>query len=220
MKKLLWLMPMGVCLSLTACSEKDEAYYLKHIDEAKTKWAQCEKEAEAAMRSKDKSALETLMAKDSECNLVRNAIKEDTRLQREKEENERKAKLEADIAQAKAQLKQQYDALPWQEFVKAYVNSTCPSSWGTTPECEAMKAFYQEKTQPVITELRTKGLANLLKEEQNYCKQDKRRYSACDVWQTAVKEQATEEFQAMTLEQLDALKAYDDDYKKDQPRGA
>lgn len=40
-------------------------------------------------------------------------------------------------------------------------------------------------------------------------------HSACDVWQTTVKEQATEEFQAMTLEQLDALKAYDDDYKKD-----
>lgn len=220
MKKLLWLMPMGVCLSLTACSEKDEAYYLKHIDEAKTKWAQCEKDAEAAMRSRDKSTLETLMADGSECNLARNAIKEDKRLQREKEENERKAKLAADIAQAKAQLKQQYDALPWQEFVKAYVNSTCPSSWKTTPECEAMKAFYQEKTLPVITELRTKGLANLLKEEQNYCKQDKRQYSTCDVWQTAVKEQATEEFQAMTLEQLDALKAYDDDYKKAQPRGA
>ena len=44
-------------------------------------------------------------------------------------------------------------------------------------------------------------------------------HSACDVWQTAVKEQATEEFQAMTLEQLSALKAYDDDYEKDQPRG-
>ena len=56
MKKLLWLMPMGVCLSLTACSEKDEAYYLKHIDEAKTKGAQCGREVEAAMRSRDKSA--------------------------------------------------------------------------------------------------------------------------------------------------------------------
>ena len=98
-------MPMGVCLSLTACSEKDD--YRKHIDEAKTKWAQCEKDAEAAMRSRDKSTLETLMADGSEYNLARNAIKEDKRLQREKEENERKAKLATDIAQVKAQLKQQ-----------------------------------------------------------------------------------------------------------------
>ncbi|MBN6077352.1 hypothetical protein HYE59_07360 [Aggregatibacter actinomycetemcomitans] len=220
MKKLFWLIPVGLCLNLSACSEKDAAYYLSHIDEAKTKWTQCENDMETAMRTKDKAALEKIMAKGSECDLVRNAIKEDKRLQLEKEKNEREAQKAAEIAKAKELIEQQYGSQSWQEFVKTFVNSKCTNIWGKTPECEAMESLYQEKTQPIIKELKAKGLNSLLNEEQNYCKQDKRRYSACDVWQTAVKEQATEEFQAMSLEQLNALKAYDEDYKKEQPRQA
>lgn len=219
MRKQLCLV-LGLALGLTACKEKDEAYYLEHIDDAKAKMEQCEKDARSAMEAKDKDALEKLMAKGSECNLANNAIREHKRQEWEKEKQARQAQKAAEIAQEKAKLQQQYGEQSWQEFAKTFTNSACANRWDSKPECEAMKALYAEKTDPAIAQFSQQPLQDLLAQEAQYCKQDKRRYSACDVWQKGVELRATQDFEAMSLEELNKLKAYDNDYTKDQPNNA
>lgn len=212
MKKQLCLV-LGLVLGLTACSEKDEAYYLAHIDEAEAKMAQCEKDAVSAINAKDKDTLEKIMAKGSECNLANSAIQEHKRQEREKEK-------QAKIEKAAAQIKQQYGEQSWQEFAKTLSNSECANRWDRNAECEAMKALYEEKTEPVVAQLSQQSLQDLLGQEAQYCKQDKRRYSACDVWKKGVEVRAKQDFEAMSLEELSALTVYSEDYKRTQPREA
>lgn len=193
---------LAMTVALTACSEKDEAYYLSHPDEAKEKMAQCEKEINTAMKNRDEKTFNSIMAKGSECFVADRALKEIRRIEREKEKQERKAKEEAELKTAMEKLEQQYRNQSWQEFATIFANSECSKGSFVNKECKPMKAFYDTKIEKGLTELKALGVEKLLSEFDTYCKRDQRRYSTCDVWKLALEQQGKVEFAAIDFPTL------------------
>lgn len=190
-------------LGLSACSEvKNQAYYLKHIDEAETVQSECENQLKAALMSKDKEKVQQLFAENAECTIVRQALKEHRQQVLAKEYAERQAKKEAELKARKEEIEQQYGSLSWQEYAKTLSNHKCGRSLFVSAECQPMIDLYNEKTAPVVRELKTQGLNKLLAGQANYCKQDKRPYSQCGVWQMAAYEQGTSELAVQPFAEL------------------
>ncbi|NEN75392.1 hypothetical protein F9B74_03495 [Pelistega sp. NLN82] len=193
-------------LGLVACSEKDQTYYFNHIDEAEKKIAQCEKELNAAFEKSDETKMEAIFAKESECFVAREALKEYRDIQRENKRREEEIRKKVELEKIKTDIQNQYGSQSWQEFSHTFVNSECSKMMFADDKCELMKEFYKEKITPAIAEMRGNGLEALLEEKQTYCKQDQRLYSTCDVWTTAVKEQAKEDFEKLAFNDLAKLK--------------
>ncbi|QIW16028.1 hypothetical protein A4G20_06620 [Pasteurellaceae bacterium RH1A] len=188
---------LAMALGLTACGEKDQAYYAKNLDEAKVKLKECEKAFwEGKLKKEDKAFTECLAAEG--------AVKEQRRIEREKVEAERKAKEQAELEAAKAKMVEQYGSQSWQDFTKTVLNSSCLNTIGfeRSSDCRAMETLYNEKINPAIEELKSQGLANLLNTRENYCKQDQRKFSTCDVWKRAAGEQAQVELAQVPYETL------------------
>lgn len=216
MKKSL-LLSVGIALFLTACSEPhDKTYYLDHIDEAKSRMAQCKDEMEEAFKNNDKEAFEKLGDKQSECSQADAAIREDRQRQREKERAEKEAQAKIELDKAMQQMESEYGKQTWQEFAHTYVNDkTCQGFFlaDDNYQCRAFKALYEKKAQAGIDELKKQELSTLLGEEQTYCKTDKRRYSACDIWKRAANEKAKTDFEKLSFEDLAKLKEAYNNYQ-------
>ena len=76
-------------LGLIGCEEKNQEYYLKHIDSAKEKLEECRNDLNKAFRQNAEKLFEKIK-NDTKCQAVENAIKED-RILKAKLEQERKA---------------------------------------------------------------------------------------------------------------------------------
>lgn len=195
----------SLILGVSACSDKDESYYLNHIDEAQSKMKQCKVDLAKAMKSKDETEFMKLTDSKSECSIVDKALSKHRQKQWEIEIQEKKVKDDAELANIKAEIQQQYGSQSWQDFTKSFIKSKC-DHFSYDKKCQAMFALYEEKTKLAITEMRKKSLDELLADKELYCKQDQRLYSTCDVWQTAVGEQAKQVFSQLTLDKLYTLK--------------
>ncbi|MDG6882162.1 Uncharacterised protein [Phocoenobacter uteri] len=191
-------------LVLTGCSEKDKAYYLSHIDDAKTKFKQCEKRMFEAMSSRDQEKFEAV-GKDKECVAAEQALREDRKIQAEKKRLEEEALQKAEVSKARKQLDKKFANLDWKETAYQYVNSDCAKKFFIAPnnyECRAFKEIYDEKAEQGKQELLKNSLEQLVTSKKAYCSKDQRRYSACDIWKSAVKEQSKVEFSALDFDQL------------------
>ena len=195
----------SLILGVSACSDKDESYYLNHIDEAQSKMKQCKVDLAKAMKLKDEAEFMKLTDSKSECSIVDKALSKHRQKQWEIEIQAKKAKDDAELANIKAEIQQQYGSQSWQDFTKSFIKSKC-DHFSYDKKCQAMFALYEEKTKLAITEMRKKSLDELLADKELYCKQDQRIYSTCDVWQTAVGEQAKQVFSQLTLDKLYTLK--------------
>lgn len=195
----------SLILGVSACSDKDESYYLNHIDEAQSKMKQCKVDLAKAMKSKDETEFMKLTDSKSECSIVDKALSKHRQEQWEIEIQEKKVKDDAELANIKAEIQQQYGSQSWQDFTKSFIKSKC-DHFSYDKKCQAMFALYEEKMKLAITEMRKKSLDELLADKELYCKQDQRLYSTCDVWQTAVGEQAKQVFSQLTLDKLYTLK--------------
>lgn len=204
MKKSYLSVVMLSAFALAACGEKDKAYYVANPDKAEAKFQECRKAEEAAFLGNDKEKLKEFRNEKSECYQVRQARAELREIQAEKERAEKEAQKQAEIAKFKADLESQYANQSWQDFTRMVAGSDCVNllDFNRDAKCQAMKAIYEEKTAPVIKELRAKGLDGLLAERGDYCKQDQRKFSACSVWETAAKEQADEDLNKLSFEEL------------------
>ena len=195
----------SLILGVSACSDKDESYYLNHIDEAQSKMKQCKVDLAKAMKLKDEAEFMKLTDSKSECSIVDKALSKHRQEQWEIEIQEKKVKDDAELANIKAEIQQQYGSQSWQDFTKSFIKSKC-DHFSYDKKCQAMFALYEEKMKLAITEMRKKSLDELLADKELYCKQDQRLYSTCDVWQTAVGEQAKQVFSQLTLDKLYTLK--------------
>ncbi|MDP8052729.1 hypothetical protein QJU23_09930 [Pasteurella atlantica] len=207
MKKSILLFCLSALL-LTGCSEKDKAYYLSHIDNAKSKLKQCEKQMFEAMSSKDKEKFEAIR-KDKECIAADQAIRENRKIQIEKARLEKEALEKSEISKARKKLNEKFAKLDWKEIAYQYVNSDCAKKLFISSNdylCRAFKALYDEKAEQGKTALLKNSLEQLFELKKTYCAKDQRRYSTCDIWKSAVKEQSATEFSKLDFEQLDRQK--------------
>lgn len=188
--KLLLLSVSG--LLLVGCGDKDEAYYLEHMDKANEKISDCEKQMMKAFEERDKDTAEKIQ-KNPECKAAHNAVREFKRTEREKERQEKEAKEKAESEAAKNAVAQEYGQQTWQEYIVSYANSDCAESLFTeSSKCSAMKALYKDKFQQGKNELYKIPFEKLSLAENTYCKQDKRQYSVCQVWKETVEQQEKE----------------------------
>lgn len=217
MKKLLLTTLITSTLLLTACSEKDKAYYLQNIDKAETKKAECENKLKEAWNKKDENAIKALKL-DSECNAAIDAIKEDRKIKAEQERQAKEAKAREEIDREKVKIKQKLGQADWKAVAHYIVNSECAKhsnqfskSGFVIPEdnysCRAVEEIYQETVKLAKTELTKFSYNDLLAQEKEYCSKDKRPLSACSIWEIALGEQAEKAFESQDLPILEQQKS-------------
>lgn len=175
---------------LVGCGDRDEAYYLEHMDKADEKISDCNRQMMKAFDRKDTGAAEKIR-ESPECQAADRAIREFKRINREKEALEREAKEKAESEAAKKAVAQEYGQQTWQEYIVSYANSECAESlyYTESSKCRAMKAFYQDKFQQGRQTLSEIPFEKLSSAENTYCRQDKRQYSVCQVWRETVAQQ-------------------------------
>ncbi|MDO4430638.1 MAG: hypothetical protein Q4B95_04980 [Lonepinella koalarum] len=211
-KHLVTLVTSAIILS--ACSEEDKAYYLKNIEKAETKNVQCELQMKQAWQNKDKNAIEKL-AKDTECNAAKEAIKEDRKIKAALERQKKDAADRIKIEQEKAKIQQELGQADWKSAVRFFVNSNC-AQYGNSingefhvPEdnyhCKAAIEIYKDYLATAKNELLQLPFAELSAQEKNYCSQDKREFSACFIWESVLGEQAEKVFSAQEFQDLSRL---------------
>lgn len=94
-------------------SDNDKAYYLKHIDEAKEKKKDCELDLKAAIIAHDGDKFKEL-EKDKECKSADEAIRENRKIERAKQEAKDKVEYEKFYKEAIDEFKK----MPYAEFGK------------------------------------------------------------------------------------------------------
>ena len=168
---------------LIGCSPKDEAYYTAHIDDAKNKIASCEDKAEEAFKEADKEALEKIMG-DEECRAATSANRyfeqEQTKLKRKLAEEKRQSESQV----LREEILNKYQGLSWQEFFVAY---NAPDFRGGRHALDEGYRIQNEilKTKQVEAkkDIGSNEYDVLLKQKNKYCEKDRRRVSACVVYE-------------------------------------
>ncbi len=198
------LLTLIMGLSLTACSEKDKDYYLNNPNKAKEKLSACKIEAKEAFKDGNKEKLEQLYDKKSECHYAKEAVKFHRKQQYEKEQEEKAAKQKAELDKALAEVEKQHGKLSWQAYAKYFVSSQCRKSFilDTNYRCKAELALYEKKKQEGLAELQQQGFDKLATSREVYCSKDARKYSACDIWKVATKEQGIKELSQLDFKAL------------------
>lgn len=218
MKKITFTSILVATLSLSACNEeKDQVYYLKNIDKATAKKSECEAKIKQAIKAKDEATLNKIK-QDAECHAAHNAVREDRRIKVEQEKAAQEALEQEEIKKEKIRLTQQLGQLDWQAVAHYFVNSDCAKyginegGFGIPAEnyiCRATAQLYKEKAEQGKQILLSSPYEALRKEEKTYCNQDKRKYSACSIWEEALGIQAKSFFEQMDFA---ALEKQRDDY--------
>ncbi|MGX2949794.1 hypothetical protein ACWIUA_02635 [Ursidibacter sp. B-7004-1] len=204
MKK--WLFCLTV-FGLTACSEKDKEYYLSHIEKAQEKVQQCRQEQEKAFLANNKEQYQAVK-NDKECQAAHLAMKEHIQKKEEEERLAKEAKEKAAIEQAKQELNKELSQLNWQETVQRFVNHQCSQIYISNEnyECRAFKSIYDERVEDAKKELSKANFTELLTQEKQYCSRDKRKYSACSIWQDVITEVGRTHFSALPFQELSSLR--------------
>lgn len=191
---------------LSACSEKDEQYYLSNYDKAEVKLKQCENDIMVAFTKNDESAIAKLEV-DQECKAASSAIKETKRQKRETEKKAREAAEEAKKKEVFAKIEAKYSPLSWQERIKTFSQTECAQKpWlkhsDSNLECLAEHAIYESALESGKAELGKVGFMTLKDQFDTYCSKDARQYTECTVWKEAVKEQGSIYLNTLSLEEL------------------
>lgn len=204
MKKFLFA---GLILTLTACGEKDQEYFLKNPEKAEAKYQQCQKEMKEAFAKLDEKAYKKAQ-KDPECVAAHAARQELRRQQAEKERLEREAKEKALLEENKQKLNQEFGQLAWQDFATQFVNTQCATAYISNRDyhCRALKSLYEDKVAEAMTQLGKLSFEELKGQEKQYCSRDKRRFSVCDIWKGALATSADKHFDQLDIAQLSPLK--------------
>lgn len=189
--RMLFVLSVLSCF-LVGCGDKDDEYYINHIDKAQEKMNDCEKQMTKAFTKRDKAAIEKIR-KNTECQSARDAIMVHQRIELEKKQQEKEAKEKAELAAAREAAAKEYGKQTWQQYIVTYANSDCAESFFTkNNKCQAMEEIYKDKFQQGKDELYQIPFEKLSLAEDTYCKQDKRRYSACQIWKEVVDKQEKE----------------------------
>jgi len=153
---------IGALLSISACSERNQAYYEANIDEAELKVKDCEAAMKAAFLAQDEEQLESV-TKDPECKFAIKVFGEHKKnLANIKREIEAK-ELEKEKEQQEKIFKQQYTEqlvalkkLPYSEYVS--LSKECRPQFMSkgTAKCSAYKELKQERETTEITALKEK----------------------------------------------------------------
>lgn len=177
---------------LTACGDKDTAYYLKNIDKAKEKSSECSNKVAEAFLKRDTKLIEKL-GKDKECLSADEALKEHKRLERERKKAKQEAKEKAELEKAKSEISVKYQGLDWKQAVTQYVNSECNKKFFIGSDdyhCKAEQSIYDENVAKGKLELEKLDYYQLMEKESEYCSRDKRNKSTCSVWGEVLSEAA------------------------------
>lgn len=220
------------CLTLAACGKHDREYFEKHPEEAKKKALECVEKRDKAFWTGDEKAREALK-KDSECyDAVKvtearekaerkkkwEAEQAEREARREKEEAERKAKEEAEakarqakIEKANSDVQAKYGTQNWKEYLATYSNSECADKYlseDDDTECLPMKKLLETKQEEGRQELAQIPFPELIQQEDTFCKNDRRKYSACSVWKEVTQKQEQELIQGYVKDHDELVKAY------------
>lgn len=215
---------------LSGCGEKDKAYYLSNIEDAQKKRASCEESIVQAMMAGDEKKLKSL-ENDAECRAADLAIKENAKIERERQQaeaeklrQEEEAKKAAEAAQEKSKLVEQYKDVTWQQNIANYANNECSkTSFSTfggktkTPICMAWQTFYEEQVDIGKQALDTLTLPEMEAQIGDYCSLDRRTISACTVFSavyTEKEKKAVEAYVADTEKMKTDYNQCVDEYQK------
>lgn len=215
---------------LSACSEKDKAYYLQNIDKAEAKKTECENKLKEAWNKKDENAIKAL-SQNVECNAAIEAIKEDRKIKAELELKAAEAKAREEIDREKAKIKQALGQADWKAIAHYIVNSDCAKYANRFSEkdfsipqdnyaCKAIEEIHLENVELGKAEFVKFPYDELLQQEKEFCSTDKRPLSACSIWEKALGEQAEKAFEAQDLATLEKQKSEYNMYDNKKPLSA
>ncbi|RYV04116.1 hypothetical protein SOPP22_01575 [Shewanella sp. OPT22] len=174
-------------LLITACGQKDRAYYEANLDDAISKAEECEARMKAAFMAQNEESLKAV-GKDQECKFamdVNHAHQKELAIVKrelEKEEQEKKRKLEEEAYKVEyekqiAQLK----LLNYREFYAVHKECISKITFKPSAKCKAEKTLRPSKEQEEIAALKNKFTNGKLEEfekkscfgsqyDQAYCK--------------------------------------------------
>lgn len=207
---------MGIALLLiVACSPKDEEYYFKNLDIAVDKASSCDQALIKAATINDEKTLLKLK-EDQECQAAFNALRKQSQLERDREraEEERQraieqAAREQEISDLKKSISQSLSGKNWQEVIAEYFKQDeCQKLFldRDNYHCVAWKSLYEHALIEGKEQLSQESFADLNRKESIYCGLDKRRGSACDVWQQAREARVYQDLAGLDILALEALK--------------
>ncbi len=194
-------------LGLTECEEKNQEYYLKHIDSAKEKLEECRNDLNKAFRQNAEKLFEKIK-NDTKCQAVENAIKEDrilkAKLEQERKAAEEKLALETEMAAIKNQIADK----SWQKSINEYLKvEGCNVLFSApSPKCKAWEIVYNEKVDEGKKELKQLSFEAIKEQMMSLCKLEQRRGSNCAVAQSALEEKATEDLANADIQTIESQK--------------
>ena len=195
-------------LALAGCEEKNQEYYSKHIDSAKEKMDECNKNLDKAVKKSDEK-LFIKITQDPECLAASDAIKEDriqqAKLEQERKEAEQKQALETELTT----IKNQIAGKSWQESINEYLKiEGCNALFSTpSPKCKAWKIIYNEKVDEGKKELIKLPFEGIKEQMGSLCKLDKRPNSNCSVAELVLEEKAKEDLANADIQTVEAKKS-------------
>ena len=213
MKKiLLGVLVLGV---LVGCGEKNEEYYFQNLDKAKEKVASCKEEAGNAFKNRDDKAFDKVR-NNPECNAASDALQKQRQIEYEKkvqaQELERKLaaeKRESEIAEFKNKLIEEHKEQPWQDKLTSALKFECQREFFAEPgvDCVAWESFHEDAINEGLKTLEASSFDDVVAKEAEFCSRDKRRGSACTVWQKSLEQKTTALVSELNLFDLEAQKA-------------
>lgn len=210
MKKIIIMGVLGAILA--GCGDRDEEYFFKNQDKAKTVLKSCEEKLLNALENGNEKEFKALEA-DAECRAANSALKKQRQLDWEKEraEEELKKKLAQEarlkeIADEKAKIVAANSNNSWEKNVSEYLKQDCNVPlWGEpTVACAAWIEFYDEAVAKGKAELAAFSFDDLKDKSKEFCALDQRRGSTCAIWQDALADKGVEELKGADIYVLEA----------------
>ncbi|SUO95010.1 hypothetical protein [Suttonella ornithocola] len=177
-------------LLLSACGEKDQAYYEAHPEKAEEKINQCKENLMQAAMNKDREKVEKIRT-DAECQAADNA----RRILREKQRAAEKAAEEQArkemLAKAEAQFQKEYGNMDLKAYLSAYRQSECSQKWmlSLTEEsayCYVMQEHHKQMIDTAKADFENTNFDELIKQKNTLCKLSTERDTPCGIWQEAL----------------------------------
>lgn len=210
-----------ICLILallSGCGDRDEAYYENNFDEAKQKITSCQKERLELIANRKYTEASRVFQGGTECYFAKKVVENEQRRKHEeylkaKEEKENRKKEEVFES-----IKKEYGNLSTQEYVNIFLSSDCARKKhkiinnydidkkyyerNKNYKCLGMIRFYLVHKDRLLQNLSKLNLESLIKQENDYCKRDKRELSVCSIWAKGVQTKTKNTFAEMSYQEL------------------
>ena len=173
MKKII---PLFILFFIISCTEKNQEYYLQHIDEAKNKNSECEEIAMKAFMSRDENKLKELES-NLECKAAKKAVykakqekREMERKKRKEEERLRKIQKEKEYNIALKGYKDKYNILDYTQLIPIKEECSLSFSYTKNAKCDAFKKIFEEKKVLAVNKITQEYSGqNLLDANEKWC---------------------------------------------------